>query len=267
MKVDFMVIGAARSATTSLSSLLALHPEICFSTPKEPQFFSQDNWRNSLEEYHTLFKNEAKLYGEGSTNYSKYPHFNKNIFNDIFEYNPDMKFIYMMRNPIDRIISHYKLAIERGYASEDINAEVLQKPIYIDTSKYFYQISPYIELFGSKNIKLVLFEEYINSHQNVLNKVFDFLGVSRIDISSKYAVINQSQAGTITHEKYDYPSSLLKKILKGFHVLSRRLKPVTIDISLNEETKQKLISELSEDIKNLETLINKDLSHWLLKQE
>ena len=122
MKVNFLIIGAARSATTSLSSILASHQSISFSKPKEPQFFSKENWRDSIGAYHKLFKKkEGVLYGEGSTNYTKAPFFNKNIYSDILEYNPDMKFIYMVRHPLERIKSHYKFALERGYTIESIN--------------------------------------------------------------------------------------------------------------------------------------------------
>ena len=132
-KVDFLVLGAARSATTSISTILARHPDICFSQPKEPQFFSQEDWRNHLDSYKSLFKKEARLYGEGSTNYTKFPLFNPKIHNDIYEYNPNMKLIYIMRHPIDRIISHYKFAIERGYSVDSIDIEILKNPVYLQT--------------------------------------------------------------------------------------------------------------------------------------
>ncbi|MCB0382385.1 MAG: sulfotransferase, partial [Psychroserpens sp.] len=127
MTVNFLLIGAAKSATTSLSNALSQHPDICFSNPKEPEFFCKDNWRDKIENYHSLFKQKSvKLYGEGSTNYSKFPHYNKNIHKDIFDYNPNMKIIYMMRHPIDRIVSHYIHSYNRGHESiNDINIEEL----------------------------------------------------------------------------------------------------------------------------------------------
>ncbi len=134
MKTNFLIIGAAKSATTSLCSGLSLHPDICFSDPKEPQFFSDPNWRQNLEGYHSLFKDDAKLYGEGSTNYTKQPLFNKNIHSDIYEYNPEMKLIYIMRHPIDRIISHYIHAYNRGYETTDLNST-------LNTNKHFLNLS------------------------------------------------------------------------------------------------------------------------------
>ena len=84
MLVDFMIIGAMKSATTHLSEALSLHPDVCFSNPKETNFFCDDNWRDNIKSYQHFFKDKATLYGEGSTNYTKHPTFNKNIHNDLY---------------------------------------------------------------------------------------------------------------------------------------------------------------------------------------
>src|SRR5690349_21805688 len=108
MKVNFIILGAMKCGTSSLSKILSLHPDISFSQPKEPDFFSKNNdWKNKLHEYHSLFPKKAMLYGDGSTSYTKYPAYNLSIWDDIYEYNNNMKFIYLIRNPIERTISHY----------------------------------------------------------------------------------------------------------------------------------------------------------------
>ena len=137
MKVNLFIIGAARSATTSLSNLIAAHPDVCFSKPKEPQFFSDSSWRDKTEHYHSKFFKEAKIYAEGSTNYTKIPAFNTDVAANIHDYNPDAKLIYMMRHPIERILSHYYFAVERGYTEKELNKEVIENPIYLQTSRYF----------------------------------------------------------------------------------------------------------------------------------
>ena len=264
-KVNFLIIGAARSATTSLSNILSKHPEVCFSQPKEPQFFSDPEWKTKLDNYNLLFKNEAKLYGEGSTNYSKFPSFNKNIHDDIFEYNPDIKLIYIMRHPIDRIISHYKFACERGYAEHDIDKDVLLNPIYIDSSKYYSQITPYLERFKHSNIKLIFFEDYIKDPKRILEDVFKFLDISSFNFSLKLAHSNRSQAGLINHKKYDNPKTLIEKLTKVVYILKKKL--FKADASkkhvLSEHTRKKLLLKLKEDTNNLEKLLEKDLTHWM----
>lgn len=262
VKVDFMIIGAARSATTSLSNILGSHPDICFSKIKEPQFFSQTDWRNQLDSYHELFSENSKLCGEGSTNYTKYPAFNNNIHSDIFEYNPDMKFIYIMRHPIDRIISHYKFALERGYTNEDINKAVLENPIYLNTSKYYSQIKKYVDVFDKDQITLVLFDDYKNNPQQVTDELCQFLNLNKQDVSASKIYANKSQTGRITHKKYDHPKTLIDKLAKAIHLLNRKLFNNTKDINLSVETKNILLSSLKNDTQLLENYLGLELSRW-----
>jgi hypothetical protein len=265
IKVNFMIIGAARSATTSLCNILATHPDVCFSSIKEPQFFSNDNWRDHIEQYHALFKKTASVYGEGSTNYTKYPFFNVSIPADIYEYNPDMKFIYMMRHPVDRMVSHYKFAVERGYTNKEIDLELNSNEIYIETSKYYSQIKRYIDQFGKDNIKLVLFNDFINDQKKIMQEVVDFIGIPSYESFSNLAHANKSWTGVIGHKKYDAPKSFFDKINKAVHIFSRRLRtrPNLEKAALSSETKKKIINELEQDIHLLEKLMNKDLSSWL----
>ncbi|MBT8267355.1 MAG: sulfotransferase domain-containing protein [Bacteroidia bacterium] len=264
MKVDFLIIGAARSGTTSLSQILDAHPDIGFCSIKEPQFFCKEDWREHLDDYHSLFKTKSDIYGEGSTNYSKFPSFNPNIHADIYEYNPKMKLIYIMRHPIERIISHYKFSVERGYTNSQIDEEVLSNPIYLNTSKYFFQIHPYIERFGLANIKLILLEDFKKDPRKTMQAVFSFLGVRAFDFSNKLVHSNSSDTGSISHKKYDHPKSLVEKFLKGIHILFRKLAPKTSTdhTTLSQDSKTKLIEQLKGDITRLEGLLNRDLSHW-----
>ncbi len=265
MKVDFLIIGAARSATTSISQILGSHPDICFSRIKEPQFFCKENWRENITSYHSLFLEDAKIYGEGSTNYSKYPFFNKAIHSDIFEYNPNMKFIYIMRHPIDRILSHYQFAVERGYTTNEINKEILANPIYINTSKYYKQAKLYIDKFGRNKIKLVLFEDYKNDPKNTIELITQFLGIPSFSFTSKLLHTNKSQSGIIGHIKHDHPKTIFDYLKKGLHYIKRKIilpQKITQD-QLSPETILRIKAELKEDINQMERLLNKDLSSWL----
>ncbi|MDT0555766.1 sulfotransferase family protein [Patiriisocius hiemis] len=267
MKVDFLLIGAAKSATTSLCNALTQHPDICFSEPKEPQFFSESNWRDKLDSYHSLFKKNTKLYGEGSTNYSKHPHYNKNIHNDIYEYNPEMKIIYIMRNPVDRIISYYTHTYNRGHETiENINNAVLNNIHYIDTGKYAMQIKPYQELFGEENVLLLFFEDFIKSYQQVLDSIFEFLDIDAIEVDEKYLNANKSFDKRVLHHKYDNPKTIFEKVKKVLLILKNyTYSPKFIDKKpiLTRETKQYIINHVSKDINEIEIMTGRDLSHWL----
>jgi hypothetical protein len=93
--VDFMIIGAQKSGTTTFSKILSSHPNVCFSREKEPHFFSKSpNWQKFIEVYKALYQPKDKqICGEASTTYTCYPEFNKNIWHSLYEFNPNLKFI------------------------------------------------------------------------------------------------------------------------------------------------------------------------------
>ncbi|WP_052184301.1 sulfotransferase family protein [Psychroserpens sp. Hel_I_66] len=266
MKVNFLIIGAAKSATTSLSNALALHPEICFSQPKEPQFFSKLEWRDHIDEYHKLFNCDSKLYGEGSTNYTKFPNFNKNVSADIFEYNPNMKLIYMMRNPIDRIISHYTHTYNRGYQkNSDIDHVITSEIQHINVSRYAMQIEPYLNVFGKEQVLLLFFEDFVSQPQKVLDTVYEFLNVGSFEVDTSKLNSNKSFNRWVLHYKYDNPKTLWQKIKKIGLIAKNYFNADFIDSKpkISEETKKYIVDSLTGDIKKIEKLTNRDLSHWL----
>lgn len=105
-----LIIGAMKCGTTSLYNYLAQHPEISACTYKEPSFFStESNWSKGFEWYYDLWnwdKNRHKIALEASTSYTRI-HEYSNAAEKIAAVDKNFKFIYIMRNPIKRIESHY----------------------------------------------------------------------------------------------------------------------------------------------------------------
>ena len=267
MKVNFLLIGAAKSATTSLSIALSQHPDICFSSPKEPDFFNRPDWRSQIEDYHSLFKSETKIYGEGSTNYSKFPDYNVNIHNDIYEYNPSMKLIYIMRHPVDRLISYYTHAFNRGHETENsIDLVLTTNNHYINTGKYAMQIEPYIKLFGRANVLLLFYEDFAKNPQTSVEKVFEFLNLNSISLDTKGLKANKSFNRRVLHHKYDNPKTFWDKLKKTILILKNQYNPDFLEAhpKIKETTREFIIEACREDIKKIEALANRDLSHWLI---
>ncbi len=265
MKVDFLVIGAMKSATTGICNGLSQHPEICFSEPKEPNFFCHLDWRDKINSYHNLFTSKAKLYGEGSTNYSKFPYYNKNIHKDIYEYNPNMKIIYVLRHPIERMVSQYTHQFNRGFETKEINIAMSTDEHYTNDSKYATQIRPYIELFGRDNIKFIFFDDYKNNPQSVFNELFNFLSIKIFNVKLKKLNKNSSYSIRMMNHKYDSSKNIFSKLRKGILIFLRSLgfnKPQKKP-TINSENKARLIEIFKEEISKIETLTNRDLSHWL----
>ncbi len=174
-----MIIGAQKCGTSSVAFQLAQHPEICFCTRKEPQYFSTNEiWRAKLDEYHSLFSPaRGQLCGEASTSYTFLPEY-QDTHQRLFEYNPELKLIYIMRQPVERIVSHYNHDMLAGRARQPPDSAALENPIYVDRSRYAMQLKGYLELFPGRNVLLLLLEEYVSGQLSILRQIGRFLGIS-----------------------------------------------------------------------------------------
>ena len=213
MKPDFLIIGAAKAATTSLSTLLSQHPEAAIVQGKEPHFFSiDDRYKLGWDNYQALFAHctDEKMVGDASTSYSRvryHPH----VLQRIKYHVPDVKIIYMVRHPLERMESAYieHLATSGGNAFSSISDAVTRLPMIIDSSRYWEVFDAYRQYFPENHIKIVWFEEYVNDRVSVYQDVCRFLGIEDTyvpdsnkeninDRASRLKQINRSGQGDIS---------------------------------------------------------------------
>lgn len=177
---DFIIIGAMKCATSSLHEQLAQQPGFYMSEPKEPNFFSNDEiYDQGMDWYLSLFQDasETALKGESSTHYTKLPTYPKTIERLSAAF-PGVKLIYIMRHPIDRLISQYIHEWTQKIISVEINQAIGQYPELIQYSLYSLQLKPYLETFGPENILPVFFERLYHADysQSELERICQFLG-------------------------------------------------------------------------------------------
>ena len=175
---NFIIIGAMKSATSTLHNQLAAQPGIFMSTPKEPNFFSDDTvYAQGLAWYHGLFSEaeEGDLCGESSTHYTKLPDYPHTI-ERLQEAVQSPRLIYVMRDPIDRLISHYIHQWSEGIISCDINQAIDRYPELINYSCYGMQIKPYLEAFGKDAVLPIFFDALKSAPDQTLVKVGEFIG-------------------------------------------------------------------------------------------
>lgn len=175
---DFVIIGAMKCATSTLHDQLALQPGFFMSEPKEPNFFSDDaEYARGLDWYAGLFQNAAAndLCGESSTHYTKL-HTHPKTLERMRAVLPRVKLIYVMRHPIERLISQYVHEWSENRVRGTIDEAVEQYPPLVDYSRYSMQIAPYIEVYGRENILPVFFERMTRHPQDTLERVGRFLG-------------------------------------------------------------------------------------------
>ncbi len=297
-KPDFIIIGAAKSGTTTLYQYLCRHPQIYMSTPKEPDFFSLDsNYTKGIEWYESLF-DEAKphqICGEASTTYSRW-HQHPLAVERIANHLPHVKLIYIMRHPVDRAYSFYvhrlggsqlnpELASARNelITAETFEEAIIQQSEFIDSSYYWEQIEKYLPFFPPESFLFLLMEDLINEPTNVLIKICQFLGVDdNVDLMPKGAII-ANQAGdkskkfhqrqlrqsikSIPLVKYAtklFPKHFKKSIYEILGQLRNNNEKTKLYVppKMLPETRQSLIDKFREPNQKLAQFLNRDLSHW-----
>lgn len=176
---DFIIIGAMKSATSSLHDQLEAHKSFFMTTPKEPNFFSDDEvYAQGIEWYQSLFAQASpeQIRGESSTHYTKLPTYPQTLSRLVSLY-PKIKCIYVMRHPIDRLVSHYIHEWTQGGLSCDIDTAVSRFPGLVDYGLYAMQLEPYRLAFGTQNILPVFGERFRRHPLQELQRIFAFLGV------------------------------------------------------------------------------------------
>ena len=175
---NFVIIGAMKSATSSLYQQLIQQPGIFMCTPKEPNFFSdEDEYAKGMDWYTGLFANaqEGSLLGEASTHYTKLPTHPKTV-ERLKKYLPNARLVYVMRHPVDRLISHYMHEWSTGVYRCSIGQAINKYPELIAYGSYAMQLKPYFEAFGRDAILPVFFDHFIRAPQAELERVCRFIG-------------------------------------------------------------------------------------------
>jgi Sulfotransferase domain len=175
---NLVVIGGLKCGTTSLHHYLNLHPGVAMSRPKELNFFVAElNWPLGTDWYASHFERDAPVRGESSPHYTNLPRF-AGVADRIESTLGSPKLIYVVRDPIDRMLSHYLHNVAGGYERRDLGQALTDpRTSYVARSRYWLQLEPYVETFGAEPIEIVGREELKGAREEVMRRVFAFLGV------------------------------------------------------------------------------------------
>jgi len=202
MKPNFFIIGAARSGSTSLYLYLEQHPDIYFSNVKELNFFSNPKyWAKGLDWYESRFRPQRRnipRIGEASTSYTRAP-FNKDVPKKIASYAPDAKFIYIVRNPIDRIISHYLHRVQVGQETRELSEIIqnLENEAFAWQGRYHYQVAQFLQYYSRNQICIVSMDDLKKSPETLVKQIFQFLDVGKsVKIEKTGTVFNANKVTT-----------------------------------------------------------------------
>ncbi len=237
-----------KAGTTSLYEYLTEHPQIEMPPVKEPNYFVEElNWTCGQRWYEEHFANvsEGRLTGDVSTNYSKYPLFD-GVPERMARVLPDVKLIYVMRDPVARMRSHWVHRVHAGTMREPLAETLLGDPFFRQCSSYAMQLERYLAHFPRERMLLLTAEELRADRQHTLKQIFEFLGVA-VD-------------GPAGVNARDRQSSAHKRVPACGGRPARRFRPA--DTELSEADEQKLRELLRPDMERLARYLPAGFDAW-----
>lgn len=226
-KIDLLIIGAQKSGTTSLYEYIKQHPDIYFSEVKEITYFINDIYYEKGESYlHSFFNKYMNEKLIASSHVHMLP--SKDAPKRVLDYNKDMKFIIMLREPVSRAYSSYNYAIKNDWEDTQNSfletIELEKKRIerkeydlmYFENGKYFKHIKYWYTYFPKDNFLIIKDSELRSNGQEVANRTFDFLKIKRYKINTKQ---EYNKAGIVRVkwlQSFLLNKSVIKKVIGSF---------------------------------------------------
>ena len=232
---NFFIVGAAKAGTTSLYEYLNKISKIYMSSVKEPHYFAQDiidfkvkpnRFRiTDTQQYLDLFKGvkDEVAIGEGSTTYLRNPVTAKRIHEKL----PDSKIIILLREPIDQVISGFHMNQTQGWVEGSLS-EFLEKNLGMNNTRkfrpdFFYseQVKRYMDFFGSAQVKVIIFEQFVVDPETTVKEVVKFLGINNFPDNLQYEIHNKAEGDKpeLKAEEKDFLINYFKEDVKKLELL------------------------------------------------
>jgi hypothetical protein len=296
---NLFIVGAAKAGTTSLHVLLSRHPATFMSEPKEPRFFAYEGERpeafggpgasslvssivKTRDEYEQLFAGvtDERVVGESSPAYL----YSQVAAGRIHEAVPDARIVVLLRDPADRAYSHWVDNVGSGWEPVHDFARVLdlaeerrrenwwRKWDYVGHGFYAAQLKRYLDRFPADQIKVLLFEDMLGEHPAGVEDLCEFLDLDpallerqELPRANTGGVPRSRTLTAVLSRRNPIRSSLRLVLPSGIRAPARRalVRRNTTKPPLDPDTRARLQELYRGDVRELEALIDRDLSHWL----
>lgn len=269
-----------KAGTTSLYMDLAAHPDVLLTGDKEPHALCSDRVlsEEGLQQYAGIYRHPTEsTIVDASTGYSKRPDHEGVVARALKVLPAGFKVIYLVREPVARIISHHYHDFSRGDAGPNIDQAVREHSRFVDYSRYAYQLDPWIDAVGLERIQVVRFEDYTGDRRRVVSQLYGFLGLH--ELSEQFdaeKVYNKSQDKPIRKGFWSlvYHNSIYRNMLRPLLPVEFRMKLARLLLPKapekpnppSEETLAWLRDELADDSQRLSALVDSDSPLWPLSQ-
>ncbi len=243
-RLDFVLAGAQKSGTTALHYFLSKHPKITMGDQQEIHFFDNDALFASDVDYDELHKHypplaPSSIAGDCTPSYI----YHEPAARRIWKYNPGIKLLVLLRNPVDRAFAHWNMQRFRGREPLDFFDAVREEKTriagappsevrrfaYVDRGFYGKQLARLFKFFPREQVKTVKFEEFRDSQRETLTSIFSFLGLEPL------RSVRSKDRNIVPYER-----------------------------AMNWEEKVFLYNLFAEDIAKVEQLLGWDCSDWKL---
>lgn len=290
---NFIVIGSSKCGTTSLHAYLSMHPEIYLPKQKELHFFQDDKaawgtWSRGLAWYSSMFSGSSAYLARGECS-PGYSHEDQSEIaaRKMYATLPLTKIVYMIRDPIERVRSHYIEEVANRHLPEDITLnEIISAGadgedianhffrVIIQSTLYHRQLKRYLSYFPLINIHVIVLEDLVADPSGELKKLFEFLGVYQDFTPPNIA--NIYNAGADKRIRVYNPTAFFRRwpgyegFSKIFPDLVRNKYRQVISMPVNKEKNcsispenlQFLQSLFKDDVSDLSKLLGHDFSKW-----
>jgi hypothetical protein len=269
---DFCVIGAMKAGTTSLYLYLRRHPDVFMPARKELGFFvEEENWGRGLAWYAEQFRPAAahQVCGEATTSYTKFP-FLGGVPARMASVIPDAKLVYVLRHPVDRMVSEYVHHLATGHETKPIDDVIVQQSRYLMLSSYWLQLRQFLDCYPREQILVIRAEDLRSDRAATVRRVLDHIGVSSEsplpDLSDEANTAAERRAPRqVLARRHDWwdpaappPRSRVKRRLK-------RLATRPIDereVRVSPQTREIMTDLIRPDIARLREYVGDDFDCW-----
>lgn len=240
-RVHFL-IGAMKCGTTSLYASLKSHPAVCPGRVKEPQFFSHDPvFRRGPDWYRSQWPGwNPEIHAvalDATTSHAKAPCF-RHSPRRIHQFNPTAKLIYLVRDPFERIQSHYRMSLAKDWYLLPLDQGV--SPLALTISRYYFQLQRYREHFPKESILVIDLADLSENPERNLSRICDHLNIA----GSAGLILDKRHSGEEYRAQCPESGAASERCI------------------LSGKNRNQILRSLEADMKNLQREYGIDVSRW-----
>lgn len=278
MGPNFICVGAAKAGSTWLHLCLSEHPEVFVPPQKEIRFFSNPELlERGVTWYESLYADSgaALAVGDISGSYMMQPAVPRRIH----DYRPDMRLLFLLRHPVHRAVSHYRMDLRTGDVVDPMEMALTVESDYVRRGLYHEHLSRFLAVFPMEQVHITFHDDISSDPLGVVSEIYRFLGVdesfaprtARRSVNEArelprfprtYRALRRAYGHAIDRSQF-LQDALESRRLDGRFDSVHRLNAGGDLPQIQTATHEKLVAYFEADVNALAELVDRDLDHWL----